>query len=224
MPTASRDPFSNYPPRWDVYDYYKNAVPAYVMGFSSEHGDIVRFGARYRFAKSFQGVLLDDVSARTLSAYSKLSHVMFTFGAFESFLKIQGLNNDSYDHHLSHYPTAMWLANIRTTDTGDRVMKFCRSVATPGRRVKRELDAYLSGRPASFVYLAFAMRNAFAHGHLTGQVWGSEPGIVAHCATVVTKGLFSIMETEWERLMMELDAEMDSIFDPPDAYEDWQAI
>lgn len=171
-----------------------------------------------------EGVLLRDVSARTLSAYSELSHLIFTYGAFETFLKIQGFSNDTYDHHLRNYPTDDWLARVRTHDTGNRVIRFCRSVALSGRRVTRELDAYLSGHTASFLYVAFAIRNAFAHGHLTGQVWGTEPNVVARCASVVTDGLFTIMESEWERLMFELHAEMESIFEPPNTYDDWEGV
>jgi len=221
MTRTNWSPFSQYPPKWEVYNTYKDGVPTDIMGFSAEHGDIIRFGARFRFAKSFQGILLDDVSARTLAAYSHLAHLMFTFGAFESFLKIQGLSNDTYDGHLQTYPTSDWLASIRASDVGNTVMRFCRTVAT-GKRVTRELNDYLGGRPASFVYIAYAMRNAFAHGHLTGQVWGSSPNVISHCAQVVTNGLFTIMEAEWERLMLELNAEMDSIFEEPeDPYEAW---
>ena len=116
-----------------------------------------------------------------------------------------------------------WLANIRANDPNDKVLRFCRSVATRGR-VLRELDSYLQNGAASFVYIAFALRNAFAHGHLTGQVWGTSPAVVRHCAQCVTSGLFTIMDREWRRLMMELDAEMDSMLDPPeDAYAAWQA-
>jgi hypothetical protein len=64
--TETSNLFAQYPPRWEIYDWYKDHVPAHIMGFAVGHGDIVRFGARYRFANSFRGIHLEDVSTHTI--------------------------------------------------------------------------------------------------------------------------------------------------------------
>ncbi|MEL6606596.1 MAG: hypothetical protein AAFP20_25750, partial [Cyanobacteria bacterium J06614_10] len=76
-----------YPRKWKEYcDQLPQGFS--IFGLTSI-GDVSRFGARYRAAYCFQGIMLDGYSESTADGYSSLTRVMFTWSAFETLLSIK---------------------------------------------------------------------------------------------------------------------------------------
>ncbi len=79
---------AHYPDNWEHYCSYVPVCGAEAFGCSGATGDVNRFGARYRAAKSFRGVELEGYSAPTERGYSALCRVLFVWSGFESLLRI----------------------------------------------------------------------------------------------------------------------------------------
>jgi hypothetical protein len=108
-----------YPTNWDGYDAVVFHVGAVLFGFAGGNGDVNRFGARFRAAASYRGVVLDGYSVATADGYSALCRVLFTWSAFESFLAICNLDQRSAGPTLDAHSGAAITDTIRRTDIGN---------------------------------------------------------------------------------------------------------
>lgn len=194
-------PYKDYPPHWDVFDYYASvASPNYFNLFSST-GDINRFAARYRLAKCFRGMLLDSITEITANGYSALCRVLLVWSAFEFFLKAINVRQADLAGLLAPYHTQKWIDEIRRADTNEKFYRFIYERVNQSH--KRELDNYFGNDPCNVTYLASAIRHLFAHGILTPNANGANPGDVITLCNVLYDALMSVMDDEFSKRMLE---------------------
>ena len=101
----------------------------------------------------------------------------------------------------SSYNTQKWIDDIRYADTGE---KFYRVIFNRvNRNHQKELDNYFGNDPCNATYLASAIRHLFAHGVLTPNANGANPEHVITICDVLYDALFSVMNSEFPRRMLE---------------------
>lgn len=84
-------PFVNYPPKWGTFDHYVKHIPSIAFGFVCGGGDVNRFAARYRAAKTFRRVEFEGLVSATADGYGALCQLLLTYSAFEHFLRCIGV-------------------------------------------------------------------------------------------------------------------------------------
>jgi hypothetical protein len=90
VPIIVRSPFDNYLPRWSVFDR-QALIPRQALGCVGETGDVRRFAARYRAARSFKAATFEGLTHDTADGYSALCLLLLTYSAFEYFRRAIGL-------------------------------------------------------------------------------------------------------------------------------------
>ena len=194
-------PYKDYPPSWDIFDYYASvASPNYFNLFSST-GDINRFAARYRLAKCFQGMILESITPSTANGYSALCRVLLVWSAFEYFLKAINVRQADLASLLSSYNTQDWIDGIHQADADDKFYRFIYKHVNKAH--KKELDNYFGNDPCNVTYLASAIRHLFAHGVLTPNANKAEPENVVAICDVLYDALVSVMDKEFSERMLE---------------------
>ena len=184
------------PPGWAVFDFYAKRNDAGLFGFTGSVGDVNRFAARYRLAKSFRGLHLDGYSETTADGYAALARVTFTWSAFERLLELLGLRQKKCGALIQKYDAGALIAELRALDIGDKFYRFVREKVEPPHRP--ELDNYLNLDPCNVTYLASTIRHVFAHGILTPGANKSEAANAAKICNRLSQGLFRVMDREFE--------------------------
>lgn len=159
---------AHYPDNWKHYCSYVPVCGASAFGFTGTTGDVNRFGARYRAAKSFRRIELEGYSAPTERGYSALCRVFFVWSALESLLRITGQPQNLAGPLLEKHGAYDVRARLRALDSDDRVYNFIYERVNGTHQ--RELEAYRNDDLCNFAYLASAIRHMFAHGYLTPNV------------------------------------------------------
>jgi hypothetical protein len=188
---------SNSPPDWKVCD---DALAKFVeptkMGFTCGPGDLHRFRARYRVAKSFTGMHLETYSQATVDGYSALFRLFLTYSAFEQFMDCCGLNLKGMLPALAPYDPAACEASVRAVNQHEQFLDFVLQ-RLDRKEHQDQFAAFLSKKPFNVLYLPAGIRHIFAHGILTPNAGAgfAQPAIEA-CNVLVTF-LFAVMDGEF---------------------------
>ncbi len=199
-----RSPYENYPPLWSVFTTAVNIFGVASFGFVESVGEVNRFAARYRAAKSFRRAEFEGISAVTADGYSALCQILLTYSAFEHLLKCLG---------IAHNNTAVLLAD----DERDRVLRHLRrlngqrelfSAIRPylNPQHQRQIDDHVAGRLCNPFYLASGLRHAFAHGRLTASPVNAPPTSVATVSRYLSNVLMKVMDREFTSRINEFEA------------------
>jgi hypothetical protein len=184
-----------YPTNWQHYDSHVLYVGVDQFGFRPSNGDVNRFGARFRAAAKFQGVLLEGYAQSTVSGYSSLCRVLFIWSAFESFMSICNLEQRTVGPLLDGYGALAVADEIRATDAGNAFYRFIQERVNAAHRT--ELENYFNQDPCNVAYLASAIRHIFAHGSLTPNANQVEPPTVVAVCNRLCDFLLSVMDREF---------------------------
>jgi len=193
------DPFESYPTGWKVFDDHALVPGPDFMGLAPDAGDVNRFGARFRLAKSFRGLNLEGYSSNTASGYDALTRVLLTWSAFEQFQHALVLAPNQLGPIMAHYGSANLQKEIRKLDVGDRFYGFIYNRVNPAH--KAELDNYFKADPCNVAYLASSIRHIFAHGNLTPNAAQAEPAVVVEICNRLSEFLLNVMAAEFGKLM-----------------------
>ena len=150
----------NYPPRWA--DFEANVPSGFpYMGFAKDAsvGDVNRFGARYRAAKSFKHADFAVLSDSTVHGYTALIRLLLCYSAFEHLLKCLGWKQKDSEAALPEGAQDRVLAKLRSIDGHE---KFFGAAADHLGGDKRFVADCLAGKPVNPAALAGAIRHAFA--------------------------------------------------------------
>jgi len=184
-----------YPTNWQHYDSYVIHVGADQFGFQGSNGDVNRFGARFRAAAKFEGVLLGGYAQSTIAGYSALCRVLFVWSAFESFMSICGLEQRTVGPLLDRHGALAVANDIRASDKGNAFYQFIQERVNAAHRT--ELQNYFNQDPCNVAYLASAIRHIFAHGSLTPNANQVEPATVVIVCNKLSDFLLRVMDREF---------------------------
>jgi hypothetical protein len=201
MGTIARDPDQNLPPGY--LDFKGSGVPIKYFGFHGYDRAVHRFAARYRFAKEFQSAKFESYSSGTARAYSALCKFLFTYGAFETLRRVLGTSREDLGvFDLSQYPRRDWDATLREPATHARVFELLRD-SMENKTLRDECQKFLSRKRYHILRIACALRNGFAHGHLTPSGNRAEPEDTRLICRALTGALFIIMDREFSSRVAE---------------------
>ena len=151
---------------WPAYSsLLGSGIGAKDIGFAVAGGDVARFAARYRVARSFQGIKLAGYTTDTVVGYDSLFRVFLMWSAFERFLRVVGQTQDSIEPQLAPYKPQQCLAAIRAGDIGKTFYEFV--APRVNAEHKARISDFANNAPTNPTFLASAVRHLFAHGHLS---------------------------------------------------------
>lgn len=203
MPRIVLDPNAGYPPRWGVFDRYVTIASCAAFGFAGTSGDVNRFAARYRAARSFSRVEFDNLTATTARGYSELCNLLLAYSAFEYYLKAVGLTLGNSDTLISVSERAKTLAQIRSLQGDIAYFQFVYPLC--GKGLKYQLNLYFASRVCNPYCLVAAARHAFVHGALTPNPASLESGVVEVITRLLRKVVMRTMERDFEHRMQEFE-------------------
>ena len=184
-----------YPKEWKNYINLVGHIIPDDFGFIDNQGDINRFAARFRAANQFQGVVLKGYGEDTVDGYSALCQVMFTWSAFETFLKIAKLNKQEIGRELEYYGANQILNQIRAIDKNNKFYKFIYERVNSTHQ--KELKNYFNQDSCNIIYLASAIRHIFAHGWLSAHSNQTDPKAVNQICHILSQFLIDFMDREF---------------------------
>ena len=197
MPRKSHDLTA----RKKFHDAIKAGKTVQELDFSTlvSFEDVVRFCSRYRVAKSFKGVILEDFNHKTVEGYNALFKLFLAWSAFEQFLKLMGLpqNHTEIKQLFDEYDATTLCNKIKQYDKKDNFYLFLLSQVNGSHRV--EIEKLLKGKALNSSYLASAIRHIFAHGQLTPHANKSRPRNVMRICDAISEFLLQIMDAEFTK-------------------------
>lgn len=203
-------PYQDYPPNWSVFDNYVVHVGSELLGFDGSAGDVNRFAARYRAAKCFSNVEFNGLTNESSEAYSELVHLLFTYSAFEHFMRCIGVQMKTSHNLLSTDERDRTLLQLRRFNGQAELFAALRSHLDPNYR--RQVDNHLQNNQCNPLYLAAGIRHAFAHGKFTASPGNTTQHAVATVCRYFCRVLFRIMDREFSNRMFSF---LEEIHDHP---------
>ena len=170
------------------------------------NGELRAFATRFRIAKSFNALSLEKhIGVETKEGYSSLVRLLLTYSAFERFTKSFGLTSDKK------------LASIEQKHGNDEVIRYIKTREGHSSRLLEFLQDKSSSQKlrnnascidrcldGSVIFLAEAIRHAFAHGDLTPGTWSENPKSLKEVCNKLSDTLILIMDEETEARMPNL--------------------
>lgn len=203
MALKLESPYANYPPKWSVWDTHAGVASWPFFGFSGKAGagDVNRFGARYRLAKSFRGITVEGYnSEETIKGYNGLLRVFLVWSAIEPFTSIFGIvTRTELAKFVAKYDSVGCVEKIRSLDKENRFYKFISERVDKAHRT--QLENYLSEEACSITYLASSIRHIFAHGPLTPNAEETSPKAVRRICDLLSDFHMDVMDREFEQKM-----------------------
>ena len=200
-------PFRSYPPGWETFDQFAVSPGPSYMGFTGTAAQINRFAARYRAAKCFSTVSFDELTRTTAEGYSALVHLLLTYSAFEHFLRSIGLELRSTGSLLSPGERDKVLARLHGLTGSDEFFAALRQHLEP--RYQRQVDGFRSSGACNPLFLAAAIRHAFAHGHLAASPQGVPLDTVGTVCRYLCRVLFGLMDREFKNRIATFESELE---------------
>lgn len=178
------------------------------MGFEGTAAQVNRFAARYRAAKCFSGVTFDELTHTTSDGYSALIHLLLTYSAFEHFLGCIGIELRNSSKLLSPEERDKALGRLHSLTGSDDFFRALRQHLEP--RYQRHVDTFRSQGACNPLYLAAAVRHAFAHGHLAASPQGVPQETVGTICNYLCRVLFWLMDREFRRRIETFEAGLEA--------------
>jgi hypothetical protein len=191
---------------WHRFDSQVKGIPTRAFGFLDDTGEVNRFAARYRLAKSFSSVSFNNYSSAIISGYEGLLRLFFVWSAFEQFLKITKRKQSSIEIVIKRYGTTKLLLLLHKVDSKNRFLLFIHDRTNQSH--KKHLKSYFTGQECNVTYLASAIRHVFAHGSLTPSADQTPPGNVKRIYELLSEFLLRVMDKEFTRYIDEFDEMM----------------
>lgn len=168
------------------------------LGFSSCAGDITRVNARFRVAKSFNGIELNEFSEKVKNGYSALIKATLVYSAFESYVKLffepnaTICVNEEGKNLIGSLSSQKIIDDIRKIDKKKKFYDFI------AKNCNKTLKKILSKNDNPIVFLE-SIRHIFAHGKLTPTANGALPNDVVKICNILSDFFLEIIEEDFEK-------------------------
>jgi len=157
-------------PCWKKFiQHLKNNKTAKDFGFICKDGDISRINARFRLAKSFEKIELNEYSEKSILAYSAIIKLFLVYSVFENYVKcIYGKNGSIvYEKGIFILKDNEQISKeILNIDKNKSFYEVIKNFLDKNRQ-KEEIDKFYQNEEHNIVYLISSIRHTFAHGKLT---------------------------------------------------------
>lgn len=177
-------------PNWKYFSQLlKKGKKATDFGFNSKDGDVTRFNARYRLAKSFKKIELETYSDNIILGYEGLTRAFLTYSALETYIRlfanekkisIAKLGINFIDKHQADTV----LKKIFKIDNKKQFYAFIKLYAN--NDIKKSIDDFYNQEDHNIILLLASIRHIFGHGILTPSVNGISPKKVNKICTLLS--------------------------------------
>lgn len=164
-------------------------------------GDINRLNSRVRLAKDFQAMALDGYSEEATLGYNGYLQVFLTHSALERFMEIYGIRKSDYDALsplMAPYGPERIVEDFFARDNESKLYDALLE-KIDSARLKDGFSKCKSGESANVARISAAIRNIFAHGHLTAHAKGVDPKKVNGACMLVSDFLLRFMDAEFTK-------------------------
>jgi hypothetical protein len=199
-------PYQSYPPDWRTFDRFAVVPGPCYMGFTGTAAAPNRFAARFWAAESFTGVAFDELTKSTSDGYGALVRLALTYSAFEHLLRCIGTELRQSNVLLVADERDKVLAKLCSLLGCDEFFGAIRQHLAP--RYQRHVDTFRAGLPCSRLYLAAAIRHAFAHGQLAASQQGVPPEATGTVCRYMCRVLFWPMNREFSNRDQEVRSQV----------------
>jgi hypothetical protein len=151
-------------------------------------GTLTRTNARYRLAKSFNGVLLYDYSNSSIDGYSALMRVFLVYSVFESYLKLitkEDKKCKAGKAFLSAKKSKQISQEILELDKNKKFYKFISSFSED--YMSKDIEKFYNKEEHNIVCLLSSIRHIFVHGHLTPHANTTNPKVVKKICNLLSE-------------------------------------
>jgi hypothetical protein len=201
MPQSSSS--QNYPIAWHRFESVRRE-PSYIAGcgFTGDFGQLSRWAARFRLAKSFQGLDLGNAYTHpdTPQLYSAIVRIFLVYSAFETYCRIVGLNpsNETQVKPLQDAQSQSEIISIiRTHDPQNSLFNFLHQHLT-GSHLKQMMSNFILGEEANVSFLGRCVRHVFAHGVLTANSSGLSVENFDAISKIISNFLLDCMDKDFD--------------------------
>ena len=163
-------------------------------------GTLTRANARYRLAKSFNGISLEDYSENSIEGYSALMRVFLVYSAYESYLKL--ITNESKKckagkAFLNTKKSRQISEKILELDKNKKFYKFVSSFSQ--KYVSEEIEKFYNKEDHNIVCLLSSIRHIFVHGSLTPHSNKINPKTVQKICNLLSDFFLSQIAKDFSR-------------------------
>ena len=166
------------------------------LGLNGRTGDVNRLQARVRMVKSFRSMELKEYNASTAEAYGAMFRAFLAFTCFEAF----GYLMDCKPYEFKwKYPDHQYDRDAMIIRAHDPEWKFAEGLIDdlePGG-VRDALIDFTNEDKNNPINFALGIRHTFAHGRLTANVNGADPGSVKVICDELSELLLEIIDEEF---------------------------
>ncbi len=131
------------------------------------------FSGRYRLAKSFQGLLIEDFQDRTIYGYTEVIKLFLSYTAFErvhkcafDILKVGSKKKIKSKNNFEIRVSEKILNKVRKNKKLHDFMVKKLSSGDIQKVNEKNIENFFSGKNNDINYLVTTLRHSFAHGHL----------------------------------------------------------
>ncbi|WP_250566035.1 hypothetical protein [Adonisia turfae] len=197
------DTTKNYPQAWSRY-VAQTSEPGNILPveLADNFGQLARWSARFRLAKSFKALDLGDgyANADTPQLYSAITRIFFVYSTFETYCRIIGLNPSkesqlqSLQNSQSQYKV---IKRIRELDPNNALPEFLFQHLT-GNNLKQMMSDFQNGQTVNVSFLARCIRHVFAHGILAANSTQLSPKRFNQISQVISDFLLNCMDQDFD--------------------------
>jgi hypothetical protein len=197
---------TNYPRSWKKFIERSRDLKdsSQVIFLSSEQFSILsKWSARFRFAKSFEGLDLGEAyqTEDTPLSYASIMRIFLVYSSFETYckaLKCQCGDEDQVKSLQDNVFRETTLSEIKKLDPDNKLFKFLAKHLNSNNT--RIMNGFIGGEVSNIniSFFAKSIRHVFAHGVLTGNAGGLSAKRFEKISKLISDFLLECMDSDFE--------------------------
>lgn len=200
---------SNYPKAWSRFTSQSRKSDSLTpQEFDGSFGQLARWSARFRLAKSFKALDLGDAysGSETPQLYSAITRIFLVYSAFETYCRIIHLNPSSESQVKPFQDSLLQqeaIKAIRNSDPQNAVATFVIQHLS-GQELKKMMSGFIKGQDINVSCLARCIRHVFAHGVLTANSTRLSPKRFEQVSQIISDFLLNCMDEDFDKRVPDL--------------------
>lgn len=174
---------------------------AVLIGFQCSNGDISRLNARYRLAREFRSVELNNYAKSTEAGYSALVKSFLSWSVcdvFHDMLHTQNYAIPTISNLFSSDELQHLQKKMAAIDKTKALMDFLAQKVKPW--LKPEIEKYLDCNP---IAILAALRHIFVHGFLASNKDGTPIPTIIKMSELLSNAVLDVIARDFERRVKE---------------------
>lgn len=189
----------NYPLDWHKFCNWQKNNPEENLAPNISLGELNRFAARFRMAKSYQGLMLEGYPEASTAAYSSVLGVFLAYSALEQLYKAVGEPGSRIADEWGIYEDNISKKLKRST----RILNFLEEKVTSDQ-LKKRISKFTQGEDENILVIAQAVRHLVAHGMMSVHPKQVKPQTIENFCQKLTEILHLKTEDYFQEYIIKL--------------------